>query len=112
MELSMEKLNAGLEDLTGRDLEKLEKIARSMGDTMAEITLSKKYQALVAAKALGVKYDDILDLPAKKYLDVTLTVFNFFYEDMAREQMAGQQGAQPASTEESQLSSVKADTEM
>ena len=66
MDIDLTKLNAGLEDLTGKDLEKLEKIARSLGETMPEITLSKKYQALVAAKALGVKYDDITDLPAKK----------------------------------------------
>ena len=45
MEINMEKLNAGLESLTGKDLENLEKIARTMGDTMPEITLSKKYQA-------------------------------------------------------------------
>lgn len=83
MEINYEKLNAGLENLTGKDLERLEKIARSMGERLPEITLSKKYQALVAAKALGVKYDDITDLPAKQYLEVTLSVFNFFYEDMA-----------------------------
>ena len=94
MEINMEKLNAGLESLTGKDLENLEKIARTMGDTMPEITLSKKYQALVAAKALGVKYDDVTDLPAKKYLNLTMTVFNFFYEDMAQE-MADQTGDQP-----------------
>lgn len=87
MDIDLTKLNAGLEDLTGKDLEKLEKIARSLGETMPEITLSKKYQALVAAKALGVKYDDITDLPAKKYLLATMTVFNFFYEDMAPEVM-------------------------
>lgn len=102
MEFSMEKLNAGLESLTGRDLERLEKVARTMGETMPEITLSKKYQALVAAKALGVKYDDVTELPAKKYLNLTMTVFNFFYEDMAQE-MADQTGdqpeAQPATTE-------------
>ena len=103
MEFSMEKLNAGLENLTGRDLERLEKIARTMGETMPEITLSKKYQALVAAKALGVKYDDVLELPAKKYLNVTLAVFNFFYEDMAQEamdQQGGQPEAQPVTTAE------------
>jgi len=94
MEFSMEKLNAGLENLTGKDLENLEKIARTMGETMPEITLSKKYQALVAAKALGVKYDDVTDLPAKKYLNLTMTVFNFFYGDMAQE-MADQTGDQP-----------------
>lgn len=100
MDIDLTKLNAGLEDLTGKDLEKLEKIARSLGETMPEITLSKKYQALVAAKALGVKYDDITDLPAKKYLLVTMTVFNFFYEDMAAEQTEGQLQAEPKSTEE------------
>jgi hypothetical protein len=100
MDIDLTKLNAGLEDLTGKDLEKLEKIARSLGETMPEITLSKKYQALVAAKALGVKYDDITDLPAKKYLLATMTVFNFFYEDMAPVQTEDQLQAEPKSTEE------------
>lgn len=100
MDIDLTKLNAGLEDLTGKDLEKLEKIARSLGETMPEITLSKKYQALVAAKALGVKYDDITDLPAKKYLLATMTVFNFFYEDMAPVQTEDQLQAVPKSTEE------------
>ena len=100
MDIDLTKLNAGLEELTGKDLEKLEKIARSMGETMPEITLSKKYQALVAAKALGVKYDDITDLPAKKYLLATMTVFNFFYEDMAPAQTEDQPQAEPKSTEE------------
>ena len=100
MDIDLTKLNAGLEDLTGKDLEKLETIARSLGETMPEITLSKKYQALVAAKALGVKYDDITDLPAKKYLLATMTVFNFFYEDMAPVQTEDQLQAEPKSTEE------------
>ena len=100
MDIDLTKLNAGLEDLTGKDLEKLEKIARSLGETMPEITLSKKYQALVAAKALGVKYDDITDLPAKMYLLATMTVFNFFYEDMAPVQTEDQLQAEPKSTEE------------
>ena len=100
MDIDLTKLNAGLEDLTGKDLEKLEKIARSLGETMPEITLSKQYQALVAAKALGVKYDDITDLPAKKYLLATMTVFNFFYEDMAPVQTEDQLQAEPKSTEE------------
>ncbi len=100
MDIELTKLNAGLENLTGKDLEKLEKVARSMGETMPEITLSKMYQAIVAAKALGVKYDDITDLPAKKYLQVTMTVFNFFYEDMAPIQTEGPQQAGPASIEE------------
>ena len=100
MDIDLTKLNAGLEDLTGKDLEKLEKIARSLGETMPEITLSKKYQALVAAKALGVKYDDITDLPAKKNLLATMTVFNFFYEDMAPVQTEDQLQAEPKSTEE------------
>ena len=39
MDIDLTKLNAGLEDLTGKDLEKLEKIARSLGETMPEITL-------------------------------------------------------------------------
>lgn len=85
MTFDIDKLNAGLESLTGRELENLERIARSMGETMPEITISKKFQALAAAKALGMKYDDILDLPAKQYIQITLAVFNFFFEDMVPE---------------------------
>lgn len=93
MDIDISKLKAGLDSLTGKDLEHLEKIARSMKDMTPEITMSKRYQALVAAKALGLKYDDIRDLPAKKYLLVTMEVFNFFYEDM--EQEASAQTAEP-----------------
>lgn len=83
MEIDYKKLEEGLKNLTGLDFEDLEKQARMMGDTSPEITLSKKLQALMAAKALGVKYEEIQELPMKQYITVTLTVFNFFFGDMA-----------------------------
>lgn len=83
MEIDYKKLEEGLKNLTGLDFEDLEKQARMMGDTSPEITLSKKFQALAAAKALGVKYEDVQELKLKEYITVTLTVFNFFFGDMA-----------------------------
>lgn len=83
MEIDYKKLEEGLKNLTGLDFEDLEKQVRMMGDTSPEITLSKKFQALTAAKALGVKYEDVQELKLKEYITITLTVFNFFFGDMA-----------------------------
>lgn len=60
--------------ITGRDLVQAEIEARAKGDHTPAIFLSMQYQMIVAAKAIGVKYDDLLELPAadcKKIIDST-----------------------------------------
>lgn len=63
--------------LTGRDLSDAETTVRSAGEMTPMLTFSGKYQAAVAAKLLGVKYDDVLDLPASDYTKLTTAVMGF-----------------------------------
>lgn len=81
--MDLDKLKAGLERLTGYDYEAAEKAARAMGDTTAEIALSKNFQAAIAAKALGKNLDDIKALPIKDYAVITSLVFNFLFSGLA-----------------------------
>lgn len=63
--------------LTGFDLTAAELDARTAGENNPIINFSQKYHAAIAAKALGLKMDDILALNAKDYLAITNEVGNF-----------------------------------
>lgn len=80
--IDYDKLKSGLNNLTGRDFEEAERAARALGDTSPEITFSKRFQCILAAKALGMIPDDIQDLKIADYTAVTLTVFNFLAGSM------------------------------
>ena len=58
------KLELDFDKITGRDLVQSEVEARAKGDSSPAIFLSMKFQMIVAAKAMGVKYEDLLGLPA------------------------------------------------
>lgn len=77
MKIDIEKLKQGLEQLTGIEYMAAEKEARRRGDAIGEITFSKCFQTILAAKALGFSYHEISSLKAKEFAYVTLTVFNF-----------------------------------
>lgn len=77
--IDFDKLTKGLNALTGYDYEAAEKQARALGDTSAEIGLSKTFQAILAAKALGVKPDDLKALPIKDYAQAMAQVFGFLF---------------------------------
>lgn len=51
--------------ITGNDLVKAESEARAKGDASPSMFLSMKYQLMLAAKIIGVKYEDLLGLPAE-----------------------------------------------
>lgn len=51
--------------ITGNDLVRAEAEARAKGDTSPSMFLSMKYQLMLAAKIIGVKYEELLDLPAE-----------------------------------------------
>ena len=78
MTIDLDKLNEGLNKLTGRDIERLEREERLTGNKEMEIAFTKSYQIRVAAQALGVNVHDLKDLPAKKYLELCATVLAFF----------------------------------
>ncbi len=65
------------EALSGYSLIQCEKAAKKEDPTISVPSLSQIYQAHVAAAAAGVKVDDILSLPAKKFTKVTLEAQNF-----------------------------------
>jgi hypothetical protein len=72
MEIKMD-----LDSLTGRDLIKAEVEARIIAGPSPVSELSKPYNAVVAALAAKVPVDMILDLPARDFTLVTMTVQDF-----------------------------------
>ncbi len=58
------KLELDFDKITGRDLVQSEVETRAKGDSSPAIFLSMKFQMIVAAKAMGVKSEDLLGLSA------------------------------------------------
>ena len=63
----LEKLKAGLEKLTGRDLERLAKEERTINQNSPLLDIETSFQARIAAQALGTNFHELMDLPLKKY---------------------------------------------
>lgn len=88
MKIDYEKLKNGLEQLNGNDYIEAEHEAKHKGDTSIEPTFSKTFQAVVAAKALGVEYEAITKLKFREFTTVTLAVFVFLGGSMAEAEKA------------------------
>lgn len=73
------KLEEGLNKLRGLDFEQVETRVRAKNPTAVEVSLLKEFQARLAAKALGVPYEDIVEMPLKEYTKVVQAVFNFLF---------------------------------
>ena len=78
-DIDISKLAEKLPALTGADMEAAEREARLAGDNSPELSISKCYQCILAAKALGMVPDDLRALPAKKYQRIVSTVFSFLF---------------------------------
>lgn len=87
MKIDVEKLKRGLEQVNGVEYMAAEQEARRRGDVSVEITFSKRFQAILAAKALNVPYEEIANLKIGDFALATMTVFNFLAssEEMAEE---------------------------
>ena len=85
MEVDYKVLKEGLNKLTGYDFQDAETACRKLGDQVPEISLSKNFQATLAAKCLGVTKDDLLALPIKDYTAVTGVVFSFLLGTLAEQ---------------------------
>lgn len=72
-------LKEKLEKLRGVDFEECERDERSAGNNAVDVTLSKSFQARLAAKALGCNPYDIKELPLKKYSKVVMEVMTFLF---------------------------------
>ena len=63
--------------IKGSTLLKCEKKTKDIDNTVVVPQLSMIFQAHVAAAALGLRYDDIINLPAQDFMAVTLKVSRF-----------------------------------
>lgn len=78
-------LELDFDKITGRAMMETETKCRSMGDGTPDITFSMRYQVMLAAKAAGVKFDDILDLGGKDMTLVVAAVKSFLFQPASEE---------------------------
>lgn len=79
----LEKLKAGLEKLTGRDLERLAKEERTINPTVPLLDVEKSFQARIAAQALGTNVHELMDEPIKKFNALCLEVARYLAQPSA-----------------------------
>lgn len=73
----VKEVKLDFEAIRGKDLIAAEKEVRKMGDTTPSVFLSMDFQALVAAKLIGVPVEDVLDMPLADFKNLVLPVANF-----------------------------------
>ena len=73
----VKEVKLDFEAIRGKDLIAAEKEVRKMGDTTPSVFLSMDFQALVAAKLIGVPVEDVLDMPSADFSPLVLPVANF-----------------------------------
>lgn len=83
--IDFDKLNEGLNNLRGLDFEMCETQERAAGNTFADLSFTKSFQARLAAIALNVPAADIKELPLREYSRVCQAVFNFIFGTSADE---------------------------
>lgn len=71
------EVNLDFEKLTGNDMIQAEKVARAMGVGEASVLASMKYQAIIAAKAIGCPVDDLFELGAVDFKNIAKETTNF-----------------------------------
>ena len=65
------------DQIRGKDLIAAEKEVRKMGDTTPAVFLSMDFQAVVAAKLVGVPVEDIFEMTSTDLKNIVLPVANF-----------------------------------
>ena len=73
------ELELDFDKITGRVMVEMETKSRAMGDNTPDLTFSMKYQLMLAAKAAGVIYDDLIDLSAIDMMAVLAEVKSFLF---------------------------------
>lgn len=63
--------------ITGATLLVAEREARTRGEDSMSVFVSMQYQAIVAAKIIGVPVEDIEELPGNDFKNIVLSVANF-----------------------------------
>ncbi len=77
--IDFDKLNEGLNNLRGYEFELAETQERAAGNTFADLSFTKGFQARLAAMALKIPADEIKALPLKEFVKVCGAVFNFLF---------------------------------
>ncbi|WP_419557165.1 phage tail assembly protein [Phascolarctobacterium succinatutens] len=73
----VKEVQLDFEAIRGKDLIAAEKEVRKMGDTTPSVFLSMDFQALIAAKLIGVPVEDVLDMHSSDFKNLVLPVANF-----------------------------------
>lgn len=79
MKIDIEELKTKLDNLKGTDFEAVEREERLAGNSSVDVTMSKSFQARLAARAMGMNPHDIKELPLKQYSKVVLEVMSFLF---------------------------------
>lgn len=77
--IDVEKLQSGLNNLRGLDLEEAEAAERAAGNNFPELSFTKSFQARLAAKALEMNVYDLKARPLKEYDSAYRATFNFLF---------------------------------
>ena len=77
--MDINELRKKLDNLKGVDFEAVEKEERTAGNTSVDVTMSKSFQARLAARAMGMNPHEIKELPLKQYSKVVLEVMSFLF---------------------------------
>ncbi len=73
-------LELDFDKITGKAMIEMETRCRALGDNTPDLTFSMKYQVMLAAKAAGILYDDILVLGGKDLMLVLAEVKSFLFQ--------------------------------
>ena len=73
----VDKIELDFNSVTGQDMINAETEARAAGDQSPSVLLSMKYQAALAAKIIGISYDDVIGMPGEDFKKIVLPVANF-----------------------------------
>ena len=77
--IDFDKLNEGLNNLRGYDLELAETQERATGNTSIDLSFTKSFQARLAAIALKMPADEVKALPLREYARVCGAVLSFLF---------------------------------
>lgn len=89
-----EVLEKALQNMSGNDFAKAEKLARQEGDVSIDIMTSRVFYAALAARAFQKPLPDILELPLKEFALITGDVGSFLLAPDTEQISSGQSGKQ------------------
>jgi hypothetical protein len=73
------EIRLDLDSITGFMLIEAEREARLRGDTSSKPLFTSEGLAILAAKMIGVKPEDVMGMPAPDFMLITQTVSNFLF---------------------------------